>query len=142
MTYPLILATDPETGQVMARFPDIPEAITVGADVTDALRHGLDALLCALAGYIASGRPIPEASTKAAEEPAIDLPAIISAKLALYSAMRRQAVTQTALAEKLGVDPRQMRRLLDLDHRSRMDQLETALAALGMRLVVSAKEAA
>ncbi len=142
MTYPVTLATDPETGQVMARFPDIPEAITVGANATDALRHALDALLCALAGYIASGRPIPEASTKAAEKPAIDLPAIVSAKLALYTAMRRQAITQTALAEKLGVDPRQVRRLLDLDHRSRMDQLEAALAALGMRLVVSAEEAA
>jgi hypothetical protein len=47
-----------------------------------------------------------------------------------------------ALAEGLGCDPRQPRRLLDLDHRSRLDQLEAALTALGKRLVLEVRDAA
>jgi hypothetical protein len=33
-------------------------------------------------------------------------------------------------------DPRRVRRLLDLDHHSRLDQLAAALSALGKRLVI------
>ncbi len=141
MTYPVTLATDPETGQVMATLPDIPEAMTVGKDKTEALDHAQDALIVALSGYIDSGRPVPPPPARPGS-PAVSLPVLVCAKIALYEAMRRGKVTQTALAQKLGIDPRQVRRLLDLDHRSRMDQVEAALKALGLRLVVSAREAA
>ncbi|MDR3554749.1 MAG: type II toxin-antitoxin system HicB family antitoxin [Syntrophobacteraceae bacterium] len=141
MNYPVTLTTDPETGQVMAAFPDLPGALTVGKDKTEAMNHALGALITALSGYIDSGRQIPAPSSRSGQA-AVSLPALVCAKLALYEAMRRRKVTRAALAEKLGVDPRQVRRLLDLNHRSRMDQVETALKALGQRLVVSAKEAA
>ena len=51
---------------------------------------------------------------------------MVAAKLAIYEAMRRQGLTQAALAERLGCDPRQVRRLLDLDHASTLAQLERA----------------
>ena len=66
----------------------------------------------------------------------------MAAKLAIYEAMRAAGLTQTALADRLGCDPRQIRRLLDLDHASRLDQLEAALAALGKRLVIEVQDAA
>ncbi len=141
MSYPVTLTTDPQTGQVMAVFPDLPGAITVGKDKSEALNQARDALITALSGYIDSGRQIPSPSRRPAEA-SVSLPALVCAKLALYEAMRRRKVTQTALADKLGVDPRQVRRLLDLDHRSRMDQVEAALKALSLRLVVSAEKAA
>jgi antitoxin HicB len=56
--------------------------------------------------------------------------------------MRDARLTQSALAERLGCDPRQVRRLLDLDHNSRLDQLEAALAALGKRLIIEVQDAA
>jgi antitoxin HicB len=65
-----------------------------------------------------------------------------AAKLAIYEATRAAGLSQTALAERLGCDPRQVRRLLDLDHRSRIDQLEAALRALGKRLVLEVEDAA
>jgi antitoxin HicB len=65
-----------------------------------------------------------------------------AAKLAIYQAMREANLTQSALAEKLGCDPRQVRRLLDLDHHSRLNQLDAALAALGKRLVIEVQDAA
>jgi antitoxin HicB len=70
------------------------------------------------------------------------LPPQVVAKLAIYQAMRAPGLSQAALAERLGCDPRQVRRLLDLDHRSRLDQLEAALAALGKRLVLDVEDAA
>ena len=121
LTYPLTLTEDPETGQVMATFPDVPEAMTVGKDSSDALHWALDALIVAFSGYMDQGRQIPVPSTTPSSLPAITLPALVSAKLALYEAMRRQRMTQVALAQKLGIDPKQVRRLLDLAHNSRID---------------------
>lgn len=142
MIYPVTLTEDPETGQVMARCPDVPEAVTVGRDRSEALQWVLDALLVALSGYMDDGRQVPAPSEIAAGQPAVALPALVSAKLAVYEAMRGQRISQIGLAQKLGVDSRQVRRLLDLDHNSRMDQVEAALKALGKRLVISVKEAA
>jgi antitoxin HicB len=56
--------------------------------------------------------------------------------------MHDARLSQTALAERLGRDPRQVRRLLDLDHHSRLDQLEAALATLGQRLAIEVQDAA
>lgn len=52
---------------------------------------------------------------------------MVAAKLAIDQATRDAGLTQAALAERLGCDPRQVRRLLDLDQRSRLDQLKAAL---------------
>jgi antitoxin HicB len=51
--------------------------------------------------------------------------------------MCEQGVTQVQLGELLGIDGRQVRRILDLDHESKLSQLEAALAALGLRASVS-----
>jgi antitoxin HicB len=56
--------------------------------------------------------------------------------------MLDQGVTQTELAARLGCDPRQVRRLLDLNHHSRLDHLEKALQALGRQLVIEVHQAA
>jgi antitoxin HicB len=64
------------------------------------------------------------------------LPILVTAKLALYEAMRTGKVTNVELARRLGISEGAVRRLVDLDHRSHIGQIETALAALGHRLVV------
>ena len=50
--------------------------------------------------------------------------------------MRAQGITRTELARRLGLQENAVRRLLDLDHRSHIDQIDRALAALGQRLEV------
>lgn len=50
--------------------------------------------------------------------------------------MREQNIKQIELAKRLQCDARQIRRLLDLDHHSTLEQLDDALHALGKRLVV------
>jgi antitoxin HicB len=81
-------------------------------------------------------RDIPKPSKLKSGQHSVVLPPLIASKLAIYQAMRDQGVTQSELADKLCCDARQVRRLLDLDHHSRMDLIDDALHELGKKLVV------
>ena len=70
------------------------------------------------------------------------LPPPVAAKLALYEAMREQNVSGEELAARLGMAEAAVRRLLDLDHRSHIDQVEAALRCLGKRFEVTVRDAA
>jgi antitoxin HicB len=99
-------------------------------------------LLTLFAHFMAEGEPIPRPSRPRRGQAWAALPPMAAAKLAIYQGMRDAGLTQAALAQRLGCDPRQVRRLLDLDHHSRLDQLEAALSALGKRLVIEVQDAA
>jgi hypothetical protein len=58
------------------------------------------------------------------------------AKTALYDAMREQGAGRAELARRLRWHLPQVSRPLDLRHASRMEQVEAALAALGLRLII------
>lgn len=66
----------------------------------------------------------------------VAVPAVVAAKLALYSAMQAQQLTKVELARRLGVSEAAARRLLNPDHRSHIGQVNKALAAVGHSLVV------
>jgi antitoxin HicB len=129
-----------DSGVVLVQFVDVPEAHTSGASEAEAGgERALDCLVAALGGYIKLGREIPP-SSPARGRPVIILPPLVAAKLALYDAMRSQRITRTELARRLGLQENAIRRLLDLDHRSHIDQVDRALAALGKRLEVRVLE--
>jgi antitoxin HicB len=133
---------EPEEQGVLVQFIDVPEAHTSGPTETAAGGdHALDCLVATLGGYIRLGREIPRPSP-ARGRPVIILPPLVAAKLALYEAMRAQRITRTELARRLGLQENAIRRLLDLDHRSHIDQVDRALAALGKRLEVRVLEPA
>jgi antitoxin HicB len=142
MTHAFPYAFEPEeSGGVLVQFVDVPEAHTAGATEAAAGEQALDCLIAALGGYIKLGRRIPGASP-ARGRPVVTLPPLLAAKLALYEAMRAQAITRTELARRLGLQENGVRRLLDLDHRSHIDQIDRALAVLGKRLEVRVLAAA
>ena len=132
--YPVILTKDGHS--IIAEFPDVPEAMTVGSDEDNALEWAQDALVVALSGYLDERIDIPQPSRSKAGQKTVVLPPLIASKLAIYQAMRDQGITQSDLADKLHCDARQIRRLLDLDHHSRMDFIDDALHELGKILVV------
>ncbi len=134
--YPVTLE-DADDG-VLVSFVDIPEALTSGPDRAEALSEAADCLLAALGGYILDRRPLPAASP-ARGRPVIPVPALVSAKLALYQAMLERHITNVALARQLGTVEGTVRRLLDVDHRSHIGQVEAALAKLGRSLIVEAR---
>jgi len=65
----------------------------------------------------------------------------LSAKAALYLAMKEAAISKAALARTLRVDEKEVRRLLDPHHPSKLPRMEEALRALGKRLVLSLQPA-
>ena len=61
---------------------------------------------------------------------------VVAAKLALYTAMRRQRLTTDTLASRLGLNESAVRRLLNPSYLSRTVQVEQALRAVGRHDVV------
>jgi antitoxin HicB len=135
--YPACLTPEEQDGGFVVTFPDLPEAITQGDEVSDALRQGADCLEEAIAGRIRRHACLPEASPVESDHYPIPLPAQTAAKAALYLAIRQAGLTQVELAALLHCDEKEVRRLLDPRHASKMARLEAALAALGQQLVVS-----
>src|ERR1022692_2023881 len=70
----------------------------------------------AIAGRIADGGEIPRASRAGRGERLIPVPAPMAAKAALYLAMREAGMTNAQLARKLGCDEKEVRRMLDPRH--------------------------
>lgn len=142
LAYPADFAPDKEAGGFSVTFPDLPEAITQGDDHSDALEQGSDCLDEAIAGRIRRGDKIPEPSRARAAQPVIPLSPLMAAKAALYLAMREAKISNVKLARQLGCDEKDVRRLLDPRHNSRITALEAALAALGKKIVVAVADAA
>ena len=137
--YPCILTSEEDGFSVS--FPDIPEALTCGTDRRDALTQAIDALVASLSAYVYAREDIPLPSPAIKGQELISVPLIVAAKLALYSAMRRQGMTKTALSRRLGLSEGAVRKLLDPDHRSHIGQVEKALRVLGQSLVIADRAA-
>jgi antitoxin HicB len=141
LVYPVIVTPD-RNGTVIAEVRGFSGAITVGSTRADALQRVQEALVLMCEAHMDRGQPIPRPRKPKRGESSVPLPPMVAAKLAIYEAMRTHKVTQTALAARLGCDGRQVRRLLDLYHHSRLDQLDATLRALGKELVVDVRDAA
>jgi len=140
--YPARFERGDQAGVTVISFRDVPEAITQGNGERDALWQAADCLEEAIAGRIADGRVIPKASRAARGERLIPVPAPMAAKAALYLTMAEAGVTKTQLARKLSCDEREVRRMLDPRHPTKLPRIKEALEALGRRLVVGVEEAA
>lgn len=140
LAYPVDLERD-TNGTLLVTFPDFAEAVTFGEDESDALLRAAGALETVLAARIDDREAIPLPSP-AAGRPCVVLPALIAAKVLLYRAMREGGIRKADLARRLGWNGPQIDRLLDLNHASRLGQIEAALAVLGKRLRVELADAA
>lgn len=83
---------------------------------------------------IFSGTKKPARAAAAAAQ--VQVPPLVAAKLALYQAMCRQKVSNVELARRLGVTEAVVRRLVNPDHASRIERVQSALAALHVGLIV------
>ena len=140
-TYPAIFEPGEKPGVIVVTFPDVPEAISQGDDETDAREMGSDALGVALLTILSLGRPLPKASQPRPGQVALTADPAISAKIAVLEAFQDAGITQTELARRLGKDGKEIRRILDPDHATKIPALVAALTALGRRLVVGVEAA-
>lgn len=137
MKFPVNLAKEPEGGYTVT-FPDIPEAITFGTDIEDALYHAKDALESAMDFYFEDRRPVPAPSKPKRGQRMVELPPSVAAKVFLLNEMLRQKVRPAELARRIGTTPQEINRLTNIRHTTKIDRIDEALRALGKRLIVDA----
>jgi len=141
LRYPVTLKKD-SNGTLLVTAPDFPELTTFGEDKADALIRAADAIATVMQGRISDREKIPKPSQARRGQPYAYLSTLVAAKLALYELMIKTGTRKADLARKLGVHAPQVDRLLDLDHESRLDQIDSAVRALGKELQIRIVEAA
>ena len=140
MRYPVHLAPD-DNGTLLVTSPDFPEFTTFGADEPDALGHARRAFIAVISQYMDRKLDVPPPSP-ARGRPSVTLPPLVSAKVALYQAMRESNLSNVQLARRIGVTEAVVRRLVDPTHASRIEKLDEALAVLGRSLDVTVRQVA
>ena len=88
-------------------------------------------------GYVVTCRDLPPLVTQGEnEQDALTQAAETVAKAALYVAMREAGISKLQLAKQLGVDEKEVRRLLDPHYGSKLPRIAEAISLLGQRLVI------
>lgn len=138
MEFPARFQPEPDGGYSVT-FRDIPEAITQGDTLEEAREMARDALLTAMDFYFDDQRQVPAPSAPQAGEELVGLPASAAAKVLLLNAMLARNVRPADLARAMKVTPQEVTRITDLHHTTKIDRLQDALEAIGMRLELQAR---
>ena len=137
--FPARLEPD-EEGRLVVHFPDLPEALTDGADEADALAEAADCLSEALAGRINRGEDIPPPSRLRRGQHWVAPDPMMALKAALYNALRARKIAVADLARRLDINDCEAARLIDPRAASSLGALEAALSVLGCAIAVELYE--
>jgi antitoxin HicB len=135
MKFPVNLTKEPEGGYTET-FPNIPEAITCGTSIEDALVHAKDALESAMDYYFEDRRPVPSPSRPRKGQHTVEISPGLAAKVLLLDEMLSQKVRPAELARRMNVSPQEVNRLTNLKYGSKIDGIAAALKALNKTLEV------
>ncbi|MUG93905.1 type II toxin-antitoxin system HicB family antitoxin [Scytonema sp. UIC 10036] len=130
-SFPVTLTPDKDDGGFVVTFRDVPEAITQGDTVDEALSEAADCLEEAIAAYIANEKDIPVPSKLEREEKLVHLPLQMAMKAAVHIAIREAAITKSELARRMNIDEKEARRIVDPHYNTKLPKIEKALHALG-----------
>ena len=134
---------DPEAGGFVVTFPELEYGATQGETLEEVQEMAEDLLKCMIQHLIGEGKPLPAATKHRGKQyRLVSLPALQSAKVELYMAFRASGMKKAELARRVGIAKTNVERLFDLDHTSRLDQIEDAFRALGKKLDVTVGNAA
>jgi antitoxin HicB len=134
--YPVLFTAAKEGGWVIT-CRDIPEAISQADADEDREEIASGCLQAAIEARVEDGNDLPVPSRVRSGEVKVALPIETAAKAALYEAMKEAKVNKTELARRLGIDEKEVRRMLDPGHVSKIPRIAHALHVLGKRLQLS-----
>jgi len=129
-------------GRIMVQFIDLARVATDGKDDRQAMEEAMDALGSDLSIRLSRREEIPTPSSAKRGQRLVPVPLWLAPKLALYLAMRDGQVSNSALARRLGIHERVIRRMLDPAHATKAVKIQAALAALGKQMIVEVRDAA
>lgn len=90
----------------------------------------------AIANRIIRRLSIPIPSQPAQNEYLVTIPLQTSLKASIWLAMQEKNINQTQFAKTLGVNEKEVRRILDPSHNTKLETLERSLFALGKKPVL------
>jgi len=129
-------------GVIVVSFPDVPEAITEGRGETDARNQAQEALGLALLTYPGRNLPLPKPKARGSNLVPIAVEPAVAAKLAFLDAFREAGIGKSEFGRRIGKDEKEVRRLLDPKHPTKLSTLTDALRVLGQRMIISVEAAA
>ncbi|MBD2811768.1 type II toxin-antitoxin system HicB family antitoxin [Xenorhabdus sp. Vera] len=136
MYYPAKFAK--EDNSYTVSFNDIPEAMTCGADITEAMEMAEDVLLSCVEVYFDMDKAFPSpASELQADEMWVYLPDNVYAKVLLNNVLIKDKVSKAELSRLTGIRPPEIQRILTPRHATKIDTISKAISALGKRLLLS-----
>lgn len=141
LTYPARLRRD-DDGRYLVTLVSFPNASTDGTDLREATEEAIDLLGSVLADLMIAKAEIPAPSPTKRGERSIPVPMWLAGKLALYQELRAQGVSNSQLARRMQIGETAVRRMTNPHHHTRLETLQTALEALGKRVVVGLEDAA
>jgi antitoxin HicB len=128
-------------GTIVVRFPDVPEVITQGRSEADARAMAEEALGLVLLSYLQRGKALPKPRAKGRGLVDVAVAPDVAAKLAVLESFAAAGISKSELARRIGKDEKEVRRILDPKHPTKLPALTATLRALGKRLVVGVMEA-
>ena len=131
--YPATLTPNGEGGFIVS-FRDVPEAITEIWSMDELQDTAVDALVTVLEMYFEKNRVFPEPSKPKKNEVMVALPLIVVAKMLLLNVMVSSNIRPCDLARKMHIKPQEVNRIIDLQHKTKLDTIDSAMRALGKSL--------
>jgi antitoxin HicB len=128
-------------GNIVVTFPDVPEVVSQGRGKADAQAMAEEALGLALLTYSERGLPLPKPRASGKKLVSVTVAPDVAAKLAVLESFVAAGISKSELARRIGKDEKEVRRILDPKHATKLPALIAALRALGKRLVVGVMEA-
>jgi antitoxin HicB len=132
--YPVRFERAEEGGWVIT-CRDLPEVVSQAEDDEDRIDIAEGALQAAFESRIMLKEPIPRPSPKRAGEEVVSVPIETATKAALHLAA--SDVSKSEIARKLGVNEKEVRRLMDPAHASKVPRMAEVVAALGKRMRIT-----
>lgn len=116
---------------------DLPEAVSQADANEDRIDVAEGCLQAALESRIRDNEPLPAVSKPRRGEVVVSAPAATAAKAVLYDAMREAGISKSELAHRLHVDEKEVRRMLDAGHGTKLPRIAEAVEALGRHLHIA-----
>lgn len=122
-----------DTGLVIT-FRDLPEAVTQAESDLEAMGAAEECLTTVIEARLRAAAPVPHPSVPLPGEQLVRLSGTLAVKVALRDAVDGSGLSDAELARRLHVEEKEVRRMLDPRHPTRLAQMEAALRALDKRL--------
>lgn len=125
-----------EEGGFVVSVRDLPEVLTFGDDLDEAIKMAEDAIFVIVAGRVRDESNLNLPTPVLDGEYAVPLRAQMAAKASIYALWKEAGLSKSELARRLNRSETEVRRLLNPDHGTKLNQISEAAQALGGTLVV------